>query len=828
MKTYLFCNAHLDPVWLWQWESGLSEGISTFRTASDLIDEYPDFIFNHNEALIYEWIEEHEPALFEKIQKQVKEGRWEIVGGWFLQPDCNIPSGEAIFRQVLRGRLYFYDKFKKVPITAVNFDSFGHAQGLVQMFAQCGYQNYTVIRPGGDIYPFPNEDFVWKGYDQKSEIVVHRSGKGYNSVFGDVHRELPEWREKHKDEKTALYLWGVGNHGGGPSRVDLNDIAEMKKEGADILHATPDMYFSTLDKDSLPVFEKGLNPLMEGCYTSIIRIKQNHRRLENDLVMIEKMASHAALAGLSTYEKAKIDDAWRDLLFSEFHDSLPGSCIQPVEEDILRMLDHGLEITNQLKAKYFLALTSGQEKIKNPDTVQLFVYNPHPFFYTIPIDVEFLLPRQLWHKKFSNPVVYMGEEKLPSQQAKESANFYMDWCKRVIFKATLPPCTMTRFDIAFETLETRPIPTLTRERWNPCLTVETAKGHVAINTRTGLVDSFTVDGKEYVKPGAFGVELYDDSFNCWEGKGVLDLRQPAGRFNLMTKGEATDFSGVKGSLVDAVRVVEEGEVYTVIEADFAYHDSKLLTHYLVNKLDGTLEIELIVFNHENEKRLKLNLPTTLENGDYIGQTIFGREKLDIRRHDAVSQYFEVIAEEDNALLIIDNGIYGSHYRNGRATLSLLRSAGFGAGMSAWGMPYVNEKMYQERMDQGKRQFVFKFIGGKSEDLLKIADREAAMFNQKAYALPFCPSGKGKKPKALIAIDKENVTLSCFKQSERDETVYIFRIFEAQGIETVTHIELPIFDTTLDVSLTPFEIKTFKIENGTVTETDMLEGAVPLS
>ena len=144
MKTYMFCNAHLDPVWLWQWESGLSEAISTFRAASEFIDEYPDFIFNHNESLLYEWVEENEPELFEKIKRQVADGRWNIIGGWFLQPDCNIPSGEAIFRQVLRGRIYFYDKFNKVPVTAVNFDSFGHAQGLVQMLNTVSYTHLTL------------------------------------------------------------------------------------------------------------------------------------------------------------------------------------------------------------------------------------------------------------------------------------------------------------------------------------------------------------------------------------------------------------------------------------------------------------------------------------------------------------------------------------------------------------------------------------------------------------------------------------------------------------------------------------------------------------
>lgn len=824
MKTYMFCNAHLDPVWLWQWESGMSEAISTFRAASDFIDEYPDFIFNHNESLLYEWIEEHEPELFAKIQRQVKEGRWEIVGGWFLQPDCNIPSGEAIYRQVLRGRIYFYDKFEKVPVTAVNVDSFGHAQGLVQMFEKCGFKHYVNIRPGRGNYPFPNEDFLWHGYDGESEILVHRSDKGYNSVLGKVNEELPNWIERHKDEDTALYLWGVGNHGGGPSRIDLDNIAEMKKNGADIIHSTPDEYFKTVDRSKLPVVERGLNPLMEGCYTSIIRIKQLHRRLENDLVMVEKMASHAALAGLSTYEKKLIDDAWRDLLFSEFHDALPGSCIQPVEDDTLRMLDHGLEITNKLKSKYFLALCAGQEKIKDGNTVPLLVYNPHPFTYNQPIDVEFLLPRQMWHKDFSNPVVYQDGKPLRSQQAKESGNFYMDWCKRVIFQAELPPCSMSRFDIHFEIIPKRPEPQIKPERTR--IVVETAHGKVVVNTRTGLVDSYEFDGKEYLKPGAFAVEIFQDALSCWDGNAALDLRYPLGRFNLMTPGQATDFSGVKGGIVQPVRVTDEGDMNVVVEADFSYNNSLLLMRYIIDKATGILEVEVRVFNHELEKRLKLCVPTTIENGKYIGQTIFGREELHMSFGDVVSQYWQTIADDESAMTIIDDGVYGSDYQNGTARMTLLRSAGYGSGHSTWGEPF-HEPMYQQRMDQGERRYRFRFMVGGKDDMLLKADREAAMFNQKAYALAFCPSGNGVKPKALISIDKENVALSCFKQSERDANAYILRIFEGQGSATTAHIDMPVLGLALDAELKPFEIKTFKIVDGKIEETDMLEGAVPL-
>ncbi|MDR1024859.1 MAG: hypothetical protein LBL56_03970, partial [Treponema sp.] len=452
--TYLVCNAHIDPVWLWRWDEGAGVALSTFRTAADLLDEYPDFIFCHNEALLYQWVEEYDPALFSRIKAFVAAGRWEIIGGWFLQPDANIPKGESLVRQVLTGRRYFRSRFGRDPETANNFDSFGHARGLVQILAQCGYKNYIICRPGKVKYDFDSPDFIWKGYDG-SEVIVHRSDENYNSVLGKVKTEIADWRKEHPGD--TLFLWGVGDHGGGPSRKDLDGIAALIKEGGDIKHSIPKDYFEGLDTAVLPVVERGLNRIMEGCYTSHIRVKQQHRRLENDLVMAEIMGSQAALCGLAPYEKDRLDEAWRDLLFAEFHDSLPGSAIQPVEEDTLRTLDHGLDITNRLKARYFFALGAGEERVK-PGTTPLLVYNPHPFAVKGPVECSFLLPAQLWEQQFSNPVVYDRGKRLPSQAVKEEGNFTMDWCKRVVFDAELPPSSMARFDVEFEVLPRRPLP----------------------------------------------------------------------------------------------------------------------------------------------------------------------------------------------------------------------------------------------------------------------------------------------------------------------------------------------------------------------------------
>ena len=144
-NVHLVCNAHIDPVWLWEWEEGAATAISTFRVAADLCEKFDDFVFNHNEAILYQWVEEYEPALFKRIQDLVARGKWHIMGGWYLQPDCNLPSGESFVRQIILGRNYFEDKFNVRPSTAINFDPFGHSRGLVQIMAKAGYDPRAAI-----------------------------------------------------------------------------------------------------------------------------------------------------------------------------------------------------------------------------------------------------------------------------------------------------------------------------------------------------------------------------------------------------------------------------------------------------------------------------------------------------------------------------------------------------------------------------------------------------------------------------------------------------------------------------------------------------------
>ena len=146
-KVHLIGNAHLDPVWLWRWQEGYSEVLATFRSALDRIKESDDFIFTCAGAVYYKWVEETDYDMFEEIRERVRQGRWVIVGGWWIQPDCNIPCGESYVRQALYGQRYFREKFGIMATTGYNVDSFGHNAMLPQILKQSGINAYVFMRP---------------------------------------------------------------------------------------------------------------------------------------------------------------------------------------------------------------------------------------------------------------------------------------------------------------------------------------------------------------------------------------------------------------------------------------------------------------------------------------------------------------------------------------------------------------------------------------------------------------------------------------------------------------------------------------------------------
>jgi len=807
-RLHLLSNAHLDPVWQWEWEEGAAAAVSTFRAAVEFCEEFEGYVFNHNEVILYQWVEEYEPALFRRIQQLVAEGKWHIMGGWYLQPDCNMPSGESFVRQILHGRTYFREKFGVRPTTAINFDSFGHTRGLVQILQQAGYDSYIFMRP--DAFPaLPAQDFIWEGYNGSS-VMAHKVHSGYNTLLGKAGEKIEAWLAEHGEEPVSLLLWGVGNHGGGPSRVDLRRIAELQRDYAsdtDIVHSTPERYFAELAQraDQLPRYAGDLNPRFVGCYTSMIRIKQKHRQLENEWLATEKMLSAASAQGLMSYPAEELRGAVNDLLMAQFHDILPGTSIQPAEEASLRLLDHGLERIARLRARAFFALASGQAKAQEKHYPVL-VYNPHPYPVKGHFACEFMLEDQNWAQQFSLPVVLQDGRRIPSQPEKEHSNLNLDWRKRVVFEAKLAPMSMNRFDCVMEMLESKPAPQLLEQDERYVFVTEELR--VVINSATGLIDEYAVGGASYLKPGACAPIVVEDNEDPWR-MDVDAFPNVIGKFRLLSPERGTAFSGVKDGLLPSVRVIEDGEVRTVIEAVLGYGDSFICQTYRLPKRGTEVEVEVRVYWNEKDAMLKLAVPTLLESPTYLGQTAYGVNELPGNRQEAVAQRWVALDSGERALTCINNGIYGSDHADGELRLSLLRGAGYCAHPIE-DRPILVQDRFLPRIDQGERKFTFWLNAGQSAPRMQAVDREATAHNEQPYALSFFPSGTGQLAQPVLVLEDEVVQLGAFKQAE-DGTAYIVRLFEPTGRGGRTVLRAPTAGLSLEVELAGFEIATYRLD-----------------
>ena len=738
MSLTLVCNSHIDPVWLWPWEEGLAETLTTFRAAADLCDEFEGFAFCHNEALLYRWVERFEPALFEHIRDLVRRGRWHVMGGWWVQPDCNLPCGESLVRHALVGKRYFLEKFGVEPKVAVNLDAFGHGRGLVQILKKAGYDGYLFCRPDRQHLSLPADDFLWVGYDG-STLPAHRAGDHYNSERGKARGKVERWLERHPDRADGLLLWGVGNHGGGPSREDLRALAALIEEsrslaagsdaaagvrspgGSDagvgtgrreIAHGRPEDYFAALAcrAADLPRFAGELNPWAVGCYTSMATVKRAHRRLESALYGTEKMLAGAAIHGLLEYPRGELQEVVEDLLFCEFHDTLAGSAVSEVEEQALQRLGHALDITARLRARAFFALLAGEPPAAEGE-FPIFVHNPHPFAIEDTIVCEVQPPEPNFDKeKFLQPeLVDRAGDAVPLQLEKESCNIQIDQRKRLVFRARLAPSQTTRF-----TCRLRPVVRRAMAGARPVsglLDLRMAEYDVAIDGATGLVTRYIVGGTDCLLPGAFRPLVMKDSADPW-GMKVRSFRNVAGEFHLMSAEAAARFAGVSASELAPVRVIEEGEVRTVVEALFEYEHSALCLRYQLPADGSEIEIDARVYWMEKDRTLKLSLPTPFAGGRVLGQAAYGVEE---HRHEAeelVAQKWRAVISRDgaHALTIINDATYGFDFAGGELRLSLLRALAHSGHPVDDVTPTVRQDRFEPRVDQGEHRRLFEPTG----------------------------------------------------------------------------------------------------------------------
>lgn len=819
--AFLIANAHIDPVWLWQWEEGLGAALSTFRSAANLCEEFESFVFNHNEALLYEWVEEYEPALFRRIQRLVERGRWHIMGGWYLQPDCNLPSGESMARQIERGRHYFAEKFKARPTTAINFDPFGHSHGLVQILNRYGFDSYLICRPDNKFCPLPGNDIIWKGFDG-SEVMVRRVPELYNSPMGKAREHAEKRLGDSVSDFSECVLWGVGNHGGGPSRKDLEDLAQSEGglNGWSWQHATPEDYFQALSehREELPVIAHDLNRWAVGCYTSQVRIKQEHRLLENELFRAEKMATHAAALDLMEYPEEQLRIAERDLLISEFHDILPGSSIQAVEEASLRLLNHGREIASRATTRAFYALLAGQPDA-DEGTYPVLIYNPHPHELEAEIDIEFQMADQNWNDPMGVEVKEVSTGNiLPSQLEKEACNMPLDWRKRVLFRAKLPAAAMSRFDLRL--VETNQVPLSSTEVTSEIITIPNENLTVTICRQTGRLLSIVQDGQEQIGPEGAGLEVVADVADSWVGQDTR-LGDVIGQFTALDPRQAAAYAGLDAQQADsleAVRVLEEGSVRTVVEALCGWGDSLAQILYTIPHQGTRLGVEVRLHWSGKDQAVKWSqsLPQTVSI--FTGQTMFGHHELPFDGTECVfHQWCGIENTGGYGNYLVNADLYGGDCDGKHLRLTLVRGAAYSA--HAWeDREYLPKDRFIPRMDQGERHFRFWLENGPVDELAPNLDNLALTLNQPPFALQVFPSGEGQSLPPGSRLSNEVLMLSSLRQGNGKQNAVELRLFNPTAQRQATSFSWLGQDLG-QVSLEPHSFAGWQIEDSAIYPVD---------
>lgn len=795
-KIHLICNAHLDPIWQWEWEEGAAAALSTFQSAVNLLKKY-DYIFCHNEVTLYQYIEKYAPALFEEIRELVRQGKWHIMGGWYLQPDCLMPEGESIIRQIREGELYFREKFGVMPTTAVNMDPFGHSRGLVQILKKCGQDSYLFMRPYGpyirEQLKLPKECFVWEGYDGSRVKAVRLTE--YNSDLGHAREKIEKDIAQRQEENISISPWGVGNHGGGPSAKDLEDIDSLRqKSQIEVLHSTPEAFFA----ESVPteVFQQSLISCMVGCYTSMVGVKQKYRQFEKTFYFTEKLLSISVLKGVMRYPEDAMRHITEDLLNVQFHDILPGTCIKEGEENALTYINHGLHDLNLLRAKAMFGLCKGQP-VAEQNTYPIMVFNPKTYFGKQIVECELsIIPTENFEKFISQIEIWDDKgRKLPSQTVKESSSISIDWRKKVVFEAELAPLAITRFT-ARTLLCPKPI-----YRCNENVFFDNGKKKVFINAATGLIESYVVDGVEYAKGSLFEPFIYEDCPDPWgmnepsvgkDPKPFVHLKKPDGVFEGLQSFE----------------VIEDGELYQEVEAFFGYGNTRLRIAYKLYKRGAAVDVTVNLFPGEINKAVKLHLSTF--GGKYIGEQIFGKEELFSDGRECVAHNFVALEKDGKYLEILTPSSYGSSYVDGQIRLTLHRGVAYCAH-PVTGRPLFRDNIYIPKIDQAQRDYYFRIDVCEENQLQKNAD----LFTEKPYALNIFPTVEKKKDNGFaVCTSNSEISVTTIKKAVQADG-YIFRLQNNSANENQT--ELITGGEKLSLSFMKYEVKTVLFHDGQLRE-----------
>lgn len=788
--VHLICNAHLDPVWQWQWEEGCAEALSTFSTAVELLKEHPSLIFNHNEALLYRWVRDYAPGLFSEIQKFVAAGRWAISGGWYLQPDVNLPGTESLIRHMAVGRRFFREHFAVEPCVAYNFDSFGHSAGLPQLLRQAGFQMYIHMRPQAPELVLPSDLYRWRGLDG-SEILALRIVVGlYHTERHNIQERLQQGVELAlKLNRDVPVFWGIGDHGGGPTREDLRRIDDFiaREKRVALIHSTPDRLYEALRAhgQTAPLVVGDLQRVFTGCYTSLAKLKCQAVRNLGTLRQTEALRAASWWQLQQPYPTAQLDEAWRDHLFNDFHDILPGSCTEPAEQDALGSYARVAESCRRLAFGAAAAFNAGPAV---PAYIPVTILNSNVALKRVPVEVECMLDlRPKWSGQWHLRLVDLQGRELPCQEEQaESLLPFNGWRRKVAFVAELPALGAAHYQLQIQEGEARPAssPPALRHHLDP-----------AIGLITGLEAG---DGGECLAGPLLRPLVVDDPGDSW-GTDQWAYRNVIG-----------EFAYVPGSLVR----LAAGPIRTITETVLVFGHSRIVLHTIAYAGFPLLDFRLRLHWFEERCRLKLSMPTVFNAGTVLCEVPGGAWSRPSDGQEHVHGRWLMLegtsGGRPTALAVIHEGLHGFDVKDGEIRLSVLRSAAYchEQGFKLGATPT------RKFMDQGVHNLRLLVI---ADDPAKVRSQMAGLadwLSAPPRVFSHLPIGGGtgtvdRGLSLLLEAIPPGISLLACKPSW-DGQALVLRLQETLGFNA--ELCEPLIRSALTFSFRPFEIKTLRLEH----------------
>jgi len=808
-KFHLLSNSHIDLAWRWTKDETYNTYYETFKNIFNLMEKYPELIFSQSTAQMYEWAEEQHPELFRKIKEKVNEGRWEIVGGTWVEFDSNIPSGESLVRQFLYGKRYFKEKFGTDVQICWLPDSFGFCWTLPQIIVKSDMKYFLTQKlRWNDMTRFTKNVFWWKGQGG-FEVLSYQTLGGYNERLinpRDFRRQLITLRHRHK-LNDLLILFGRGDHGGGPTEEDLENALEWRrqKDLPEIEFTTALKYFEMLEempKEKFPLVNDELYlQYHRGCYTTQAKIKLQNRKAEIMLENAEKLATLAMRYGFS-YPSEELEEAWKKTLFNQFHDVICGSSIEEVYKESDEDYESVFKTTERIIRDAAKTIASHVNTLGRGKP--LIVFNTLSWDRNGIVEVDI--------KKVSEEAFDVEDADGNVVQSQIISDGEAE--KLAFIGKELPSIGYKVYKIVERKKERSVKTDLRIMDDDEKIILENSKIKARIDKKTGLVTSIydKVNKRESLEPKGITIQIFEDY--PVEGRKTLETRFDAVPFDTWEIYIFQQPDGVKYTELtnpEEIKIVDEGPVKATVEVTYRYRqegrpDSTFKIQVTLYSEMPMLFLDLKIDWHTLHRLAKIAFPLNLRS-EYATYEIpygFIKRRNPLSPEAVLSERakWEVPGQKwidytdeaaDYGVSILNDCKYGFDHVNNVLRVTLLRSPKYPLSLQEAILARIEGRERFEKKkkptDQGVHEIRLAVYPHKGDWREASTVRKAYEFNY-PFVTQYEETHKGDLPESysFIKVKPENVILSAIKKAEDSEDV-ILRLYETDSKRTEAEVSL---------------------------------------